>query len=226
MGNFLNNIRLDVTNRAESDFILTTRNSRRATAEEILQTEFKLKDTIEIPIQGEQHTFVVEHIRPLGDGRRKVYFVSKNIIGKSSMFPEHIIPILDDFEENMPREIVDIMETIEHKRFGFELTRKLNLLSSANLQGADRHEGYDDILFGGLEAKIDRCKMFRGANDWWFLCDLRESSPNINDHAYFNVTLGSGYISYYGMDNIFGVVPSFSIITFNADDQKVRENIA
>lgn len=226
MSNFLNNIRLDVTNRAESDFILTTRNSRRATAEEILQTEFKLKDTIEIPIRGEQHTFVVEHIRPLGDGRKKVYFVSKNIIGKSSMFPEHIIPILDDFEENMPREIVDIMEPIEHKRFDFEFTRKLNLLSSANLQGKDGHEGYDDIPFGGLETKIDRCKMFKRNNDWWFLCDLRERSPNINDPTYFNVVLGSGYISYYGADNIFGVVPNFSIITFNADNQKVRENIA
>ena len=214
MNNFLNNMRLDATNRAESDFILTTRNSRRATAEEILQTEFKLKDTIEIPIRGEQHTFVVEHIRPLGDGRKKVYFVSKNIIGKSSMLPEHIIPILDDFEGNMPREIVDIMEPIEHKRFGFELTRKLNLLSSANLRGKDEHEGYDDILFGGLGTEIERCKGYDGKTGWWWLCDLWERYPNISSSTYFNFVGGYGGLSYGSASNVGGVVPGFSILCF------------
>lgn len=215
MSNFLNNIRLDVASRAEPDFILTTRNLRRATAEEILQTEFKLKDTIEIPVHGKQHTFVVEHIRPLGDGRKKVYFVSKNIIGKSSMLPEHIIPILDDFEENMPREIVDIMETIEHKRFGFELTRKLNLLSSANLRGKDKHEGYDDILFGGLGTETERCKGYDGKTDWWWLCDLWERSPYISASTGFSAVRGYGILS--GTNHacsVFGVVPGFSILCF------------
>ena len=211
---------LQLENAREPDFAFTTKSTKRITAEEILHTKFKLKDTIEIPVSGEQHTFIVEHIRQLDNGRKKVYFVAKNIVGKSSMIPERINSFLDDFEANMPREIVNVMEPIEHKRFGFEFTRKLNLLSSANIRDRDGYDGYDDILFRGFETEIDRCKGYNGKTNWWWLCDLWERSRRISRFTNFNYVYPTGYIGIGVASGDYGVVPSFSII------QKVLENIA
>lgn len=203
-------------------YAYTTTKSTELDIQQILHTKFKLGDTLVVLINDNKYIFVVEHIRSMGNGKEKVYFVSKDIVAKSEMIPEKINNVLDELENGIPYELVNIMETFEHKKYDFGLSRKLNLLSSANLRKDDDAVGFDDIVFDEMKTEAERCKNYNSETYWWWLCDLLERSPIISDFTSFYYVNGGGYlISSGGASNIGGVVPVFSIITFNTDDSKV-----
>ena len=199
---------LQLENAREPDFVFTTKSTKRITAEEILRTNFKLKDTITIPIGEKDYVFVVEHIRLLDNNNKKVYFVAKDIVAKSSMARGQINAVLDIIEADMPHEIVDVMETIEHKVNDYTLERKINILSRTNLQNGDEDFGYDGILFEGLQTEVERCKGCR-----WGLLDLWKESPYVPFPKYSIIVSSSGEIAADDMTYEHGIVPCFSIIT-------------
>lgn len=205
-------------------YAYTTTKSTELDVQQILHTKFKLGDTLVVPINDNKYIFVVEHIRSMGNGKEKVYFVSKDIITKSKMIPEKINNVLDELENGMPYELVNIMETFEHKKYDFGLSRKLNLLSSANLRKDDDAVGFDDIVFDGMKTEAERCKNYNSETYWWWLCDLWERSPYIGGATYFmyvGTSGGAGYSN--GASSVNGVVPGFSIITFDTDASKVSK---
>ena len=177
--------------------------------DDILGAEYALKDTIIIPVGERNITFVVEHIAHFND-HDKVYFVAKDIVGKSSI--NDMESFLDDFEALMPEELVENMCMVEHiiedddgKEFVYR--RKLNLLSKANMNECDGHSGDDDILFDGLKTEADRCKNYNGLTDYWWL-----RSPGLGSSPNFWLVGASGGFSTYTASAVFGVVPCFSII--------------
>lgn len=205
---------LQLENAREPDFAFATKSTKRITAEEILRTNFKLKDTITIPIGEKDCVFVVEHIRLLNNNNEKVYFVAKDIVAKSSMDREQINAVLDIIEAGMPHEIVDVMDTIEHKINDYTLTRKINILSRTNLQNGDEDFGYDDILFEGLQTEVERCKGLCGDTRRWGLLDLwREQFQTDYSPKYSIIVSSNGEITANDMTHEHGIVPCFSIIT-------------
>lgn len=206
---------LQLENAREPDFVFTTKSTKRITAEEILRTNFKLKDTITIPIGEKDYVFVVEHIRLLGNNNEKVYFVAKDIVAKSSMARKQINAVLDIIEASIPHEIVDVMDTIEHKINDYTLARKINILSRANLQNGNGDEdfGYDDIPFEGLQAQVERCKGSYGDSCRWGLLDLWEGFSTDSYPKYSIIVSSSGEITVNDMTHEHGIVPCFSIIT-------------
>ena len=141
-----------------------------------------------------------------------MYFVSKDILAKSTMMPEQMNSTLDELEEGMPRKIVEMMEPIKHKRFGFKMVRKLNLLSSANTHGCNKHEGHDDILFDGFQTSVDLYKEYYRYPTWWWLCDLQKPSSEIIESTLFNLANYTGGFTGYHASGYYGVVPVFSIL--------------
>lgn len=177
--------------------------------DDIVCAEYSLKDTILVPVGERDITFVVEHISHFAD-HDKVYFVAKDIVGKSSM--NDMEKFLDDFEGAMPEELVEKMSMVEHiiedddgKEFVYR--RKLNLLSKANMKECDGHSGDDDILFDGLKTEADRCKNYNGLTDYWWA-----RSPILSySTGFWSVLVGGGFGG-NGASGVGGVVPCFSII--------------
>lgn len=181
---------------------------------DVVKDTYRLKDTLDVPVGDKIVTFVVEHINNT-DEYDDVYFVSRDIVGESSI--DDMEKYLDDFTDKMPKELVDSMKIIEHianvdgKDFKFK--RKVNLLSYANLTKTCRCFGKDDILFDGLQTEAEKCKNDKdGATDWHWTC-----SPYLSNTTYFmNVnyisTLSNNTASY-----VNGVVPCFSIRIYNGE---------
>lgn len=174
---------------------------------DVLNTDYSLKDTLTIPIDGEDVVFVVEHIEH-ADEYDDVYFVSRDIVGKSSMkkMPEY----LDEFESKMPSELVSHMKVIEHISESENETkvfkRKLNLLSLANVTKTDNHYGKDDILFDGLRTEAERCKNYKSETEVYWL-----RSPYLSNSSYFYLVYSGGYLITGSASYVNGVVPCFSI---------------
>lgn len=138
--------------------------------EEQLKKEWHLKDILMVPVDGKEIPFRVEHISD-----DKIYFVAVDIVGKSAMGEDNrdaskMNAFLDDFMNKMPYELVQKMAEIEHGFRDEKESRKVSLLSLANLR-ADcyQHTGKDDILFDGLKTEAERCKNFNGETDWYWL---------------------------------------------------------
>lgn len=184
--------------------------SQGKSIDEIMKTKFKLKDTITVPIGDKEYAFVVEHIVQ-DDDCDYVYFVSKDIIAKSSM--DDMDETLRKLESEMPEELVNNLREIEHiviidgERYVYK--SKLNLMSLSNVKENDYHYGEDDILFDGLKTEAERCKNYEGETYWYWL-----RSPNISYATNFMYVSNDGITS-YGASYILGVVPCFSIQIMN-----------
>ncbi len=181
---------------------------------DVIKDTYRLKETLDIPVGDKVITFVVEHINHTNE-YDDVYFVAKDIIGKSSM--KEMDEYLDDLTDKMPIELVDRMKFIEHIAMVdgevFKSCRKVNILSLANLIKTDYYSGKDDILFDGLQTEAERCKNYKGETDWYWIC-----SPSLSNTTYFIYVGNSGnvgnnsYASY-----VIGVVPGFSIRIYNGE---------
>lgn len=83
--------------------------SREIGYKELLDYPLKLRDTINVPIEGgEDVDFSVVRIRANDNSSDTVYFVADMIVGKSSILG--MDDFLSDFEKKMPKELVDMME--------------------------------------------------------------------------------------------------------------------
>ena len=181
---------------------------------DVVKDTYRLKDTLDVPVGDKIVTFVVEHINKT-DEYDDVYFVSRDIVGESSI--DDMEKYLDDFTDKMPKELVDSMKIIEHitnsdgKDFKFK--RKVNLLSYANLTKTGRCSGKDDILFDGLQTEAERCKNDNdGSTDWYWTC-----SPNLSGTTAFMGVSGNGYLANSYASYVYGVVPCFSIRIYNGE---------
>lgn len=142
---------------------------------EIEKINWKVKDSIFVPIGGQLTEFVVEHIRPgEKEQRDKVYFVSKKTCGTASMKNMHVK--LASMAESMPMLLVDRMALIEHSinpsftsgNSGFPKRRvKISLLSLGNVDSSEKYSvmqnccgccGGDDIPFDGFREQVNRTK--------------------------------------------------------------------
>lgn len=187
--------------------------SREIGYEELLDYPLKLRDTINVPIEGgEDVDFSVVHIKANDDGSDTVYFVADKIVGESSML--EMDRFLSDFEKKMPKELVDMMEWQEHSRYGYETRRRLTIPSYGNV-GIDNCVGKDDIPFDGLLTRWSRVRSFENGNtDLWWLDSPQSRSPFVSSTAYFGFVSNGGYLNYfYFASSTFGVVFGFSIKT-------------
>lgn len=221
---FINGVVLEVVNDSDLELVEIgaedctyrhryTCHSDRKIADVVKDT-YRLKDTLDVPVGDKIVTFVVEHINKTYE-YNDVYFVSRDIVGKSSI--DDMENYLDDFTDKMPKELVDSMKIIEHitnvdgKDFKFK--RRVNLISYANLTKTDRCFGKDDILFDGLQTEAERCKNDNDeVTNWYWTC-----SPNLSYTTYF-INVGS----YGGLNSncascVRGVVPCFSIRIYNGE---------
>ena len=181
---------------------------------DVVKDTYRLKDTLDVPVGDKIVTFVVEHINKT-DEYDDVYFVSRDIVGESSI--DDMEKYLDDFTDKMPKELVDSMKIIEHiastdgKVVIFR--RKVNLLSLANLKETEYHSGKDDILFDGLQTEAERCKNNKdGATDWYWTC-----SPYLSSATNFMLVYYNGGLYGNGASHVGGVVPCFSIRIYNGE---------
>ena len=142
---------------------------------ESIKRDFKLKDILNIPVDGDAVPFRVEHITD-----EKVYLVAVDCIGNSSM--TDINSYLDEFMSKIPEKILDICCEIEHKINGIIVRKsKVTLLSSANTRVNRDCDGADDILFDGLRTEAERCKNDRSGKTCWYWEDttyMHEDSVN------------------------------------------------
>lgn len=181
---------------------------------DVVKDTYRLKDTLDVPVGGKIVTFVVEHINKT-DEYDDVYFVSRDIVGESSI--DDMEKYLDDFTDKMPKELVDSMKIIEHiaSADGKVVTfrRKVNLLSLANIKETEYHSGKDDILFDGLQTEAERCKNNKdGETYWYWTC-----SPYLSATANFMFVYGIGGLYYLNASYVYGVVPCFSIRIYNGE---------
>jgi len=177
----------------------------------IMDTDWHVKDFLTVPCRDRNYDFIVEHIEDHGDSKT-VYFVSKDIVGKSSML--EMEKFLDDFQSKMPAELVAIMNPIEHKsKSGFTMTRKINLLSYGNVCDDADHFGKDDMLFDGLKTEAERTKNLNGETEWYWTATIWnwERSPSLSGSAHFMGVSYTGGVGYYYASAVGGVVPSFSL---------------
>lgn len=181
---------------------------------DVVKDTYRLKDTLDVPVGDKIVTFVVEHINRT-DEYDDVYFVSRDIVGESSI--DDMEKYLDDFTSKMPTELVDSMKIIEHiaSADGKVVTfrRKVNLLSLANLKETEYHSGKDDILFDGLQTEAERCKNNKyGETYWYWTC-----SPSLGGTTNFMVVYATGPLGNNGASGVNGVVPCFSIRIYNGE---------
>lgn len=181
---------------------------------DVVKDTYRLKDTLDVPVGDKIVTFVVEHINKT-DEYDDVYFVSRDIVGESSI--DDMEKYLDDFTDKMPKELVDSMKIIEHiaSADGKVVTfrRKVNLLSLANLKETECHSGKDDILFDGLQTEAERCKNNKdGETYWYWTC-----SPNLSYTTYFMFVGYTGSLNSNYAGGVGGVVPCFSIRIYNGE---------
>ena len=223
---FINGVVLEVVNDSDLELVEIgaedctyrhgyTCHSDRKIADVVKDT-YRLKDTLDVPVGDKIVTFVVEHINKT-DEYDDVYFVSRNIVGKSSI--DDMEKYLDDFTDKMPKELVDSMKIIEHitnvdgKDFNVVFKRRVNLLSYANLTKTDRCFGKDDILFDGLQTEAERCKNDNyKATDWYWTY-----SPALCNATSFMYVYSYGYFGYKHASYVLGVVPCFSIRIYNGE---------
>lgn len=187
--------------------------SREIGYEELLDYPLKLRDTINVPIEGgEDVDFSVAHIKANDDGSDTVYFVADKIVGESSML--EMDRFLSDFEKKMPKELVDMMEWQEHSRYGYETRRRLTIPSYGNV-GIDNCVGKDDIPFDGLPARGSRVRSFENGNTgWWWLDSPQSHSPSVNNTTFFGIAYYGGTLYSTGSaSHTSGVVLVFSIKT-------------
>ena len=189
---------------------------RKESLAEIIQKGFSLKDTLVVPIHGEPVEFVVEHIREIDETTDKVYFVAKNIFIRNRMDLDEINGFLDGIESGMPRELVEQLADFEHLTSkGFEMTRRVNLLSLGNFQDTEGYcIGKDDVVFDGFRTEAERVKNYGNKSDWYWTCTpwKGERSPSISYSTSFSAVFAFGSIANYSSaGNVFGVVPGFSI---------------
>ena len=183
---------------------------------DILVSNYELKDTIEVPMNNDRSVkFRVEHIE-YGEGYKDVYFVAVDIVGYSSM--DDIDEFLNDFEDNMPYELVQNLRVIDHAVNDVHNNRKVSLLSRGNLVDTDGYcNGTDDMIFDGLRTEAERCKNYKGETHWYWT-DTR--SPYLsNSTSFYSVTNGgsAGSGNYASYAN--GVVPCFSIRVSDSPNQ-------
>ena len=189
---------------------------RKESLSEILQKGFSLKDTLAVPIHGNPVEFVVEHIRNIDDETDKIYFVAKNIVVRNKMDLDEINGILDGIESAMPREFVGQLADFEHTTSnGFEMTRRVNLLSLGNFQDTEGYcIGKDDVVFDGFRTEAERAKNYGGESRTYWTCTpwKGERSPGISGSANFTIVNSYGTLNYgYYASYVGGVVPGFSI---------------
>lgn len=181
---------------------------------DVVKDTYRLKDTLDVPVGDKIVTFVVEHINRT-DEYDDVYFVSRDIVGESSI--DDMEKYLDDFTSKMPTELVDSMKIIEHiaSADGKVVTfrRKVNLLSLANLKETEYYSGKDDILFDGLQTEAERCKNNKyGETYWYWTC-----SPSLGGTTNFMVVYATGPLGSNYASGVNGVVPCFSIRIYNGE---------
>lgn len=171
---------------------------RKESLAEILQRGFSLKDVLVVPVNGNPTEFIVEHIRNIDDETDKVYFVAKNIFVRNRMNLDKINGILDEIESAMPREFVEQLADFEHiTSKGFEMTRRVNLLSLGNFKDTEGYcIGKDDIVFDGLRTEAERAKNFGSESRTYWTCTpwKGERSPSISGSTNFVAVTSYGNI--------------------------------
>lgn len=196
---------------------------RKESLAEILQKGFSLKDVLIVPVNGNPTEFVVEHIREIDETTDKIYFVAKNIFVRNRMDLGEINGFLDGIESGMPRELVEQLADFEHLTSkGFEMTRRVNLLSLGNFQNTEGYcIGKDDVVFDGFRTEAERAKNYGGESRTYWTCTpwKGERSPNISYSTSFYYVYYGGYIYYNSYaSGISGVVPGFSICVPHSTD--------
>jgi hypothetical protein len=172
-------------------------------ARDLQKYNFKLKDVISIPVDSKKIPFRVEHITD-----EKAYLVSVYAIDELTM--QNMNEYLDNFLNKLPKDLVNILAEIEHKRNG-ELVRKskVTLVSRGNLMESNECDGEDDIVFDGFKDEKSRCRSYNevGITTWWWT-----DSTSIfysDNHIYID---GNGELSNNGYkDNSNGVCPCIAI---------------
>lgn len=176
---------------------------------EFCYKEWHLKDVLYVPVDNgygkEDVAFRVEHISD-----EKIYFVAVNAVGKSNM--KDMNDFLDDYLKRMPKDLVTLMCKNEHC-FGDDVVRKskLTLLSEKNVsRGNCKCNGADDIEFDGMKSGAERCKIFEGETEWYWL-DTPEASLKNQNFRYFLAIQNNGWSTNCFADCTYAVVPCFSI---------------
>lgn len=121
---------------------------------------WKLGDSILVLLKnGSEISFKVEHINK---ETGKTYFVSDKSVGECDMEESDMNYFLDELESEFPDELLDIMKPIEHINELRTCTRKLSLLSLANVEENAIKNckliGEDDVLFDGMKTEINRTR--------------------------------------------------------------------
>lgn len=196
---------------------------RKESLAEILQKGFSLKDVLIVPVNGNPTEFVVEHIREIDETTDKIYFVAKNIFVRNRMDLGEINGFLDGIESGMPRELVEQLADFEHLTSkGFEMTRRVNLLSLGNFQNTEGYcIGKDDVVFDGFRTEAERAKNYGGESRTYWTCTpwKGERSPSISSSTgFYYVYTGGSIYNYTTASGILGVVPGFSICVPHSTD--------
>ena len=179
---------------------------------ENIKYDFKLKDILNVSVDGNAIPFRVEHITD-----EKVYLVAVNCIGNSSM--TDINSYLDDFMSRMPEKILDMCCEIEHKINGVIVRKsKVTLLSSANTRVNRDCDGADDILFDGLRTEAERCKNDRFGRTCWYWEDTTYTHEDSINGCYVSPAGVSSMNAKYNkipefsnVSNVFGVCPCICV---------------
>lgn len=134
------------------NFRYDTIKERYFTPEMLQEHDFKLKEVIYVPVEGNEVAFRVEHVT-----KEKAYLVAVDCIGDSNML--NMNKCLDDFMGKIPKNFLDVCGEIEHKINGNILRKsKVTLLSHGNVTGDKICNGADDIQFDGMRTDAERCK--------------------------------------------------------------------
>lgn len=181
------------------------------TIDELMQRKYALKDVVGVPVDGKPVDFRVEHIIHNDDGTDTVYFVSVDVVGKSTM--TNMDQFLDAYTAKMSHELVSRMRVMEHKtNKGHCKKRKLSLLSLGNLKNMEGYcIGADDMIFDGLRTEAERCKNDEDGYTSWYWLDT-PSLLYTTSFMYVSNGGGPGNGSNYA-SNAGSVALSFSILT-------------
>ena len=145
---------------------------------ELAEHDFKLKEVLKIPTRDRVIPFRVEHVTD-----EKVYLVAVDCIGQAKMIDMN--EYLDDFMKELPEDLLDICDEIEHKVNG-QLIRKskVTLLSYGNTTGCENCDGADDMQFDGLRSEADRCKNDTNGETCWYWEDTPYVYEDWNKDSY------------------------------------------
>lgn len=202
---------VEIVGAENRDYLITKRVSETVKIDSIMKYNFSLKDSVDIPINNESVTFVVEHIREF-ENFNDVYFMAKDAI---NFVPSNrIIEVLDEIESQMPGEILSKMRKISHKSKidGEELVRKITIPSVSNIKLSQSNKeiccGDDDFIFDGMIRQVDRSKYLierdkkgelrkdstnyyvwprysiTGTNDLYIVNTIGEVKADSNNHGY------------------------------------------